>query len=475
MIFSSPIFLFIFLPIVFILHSLFKEEISKKSILVLSSLIFYAWWEPSYLILMVASISINYLLYQLIVNGHNKSKLLTIIGVVFNVSLLAYFKYSYFIVDNISYFIGDVSIEKILLPLGISFFTFQQIAFLVDSYKNDTDKYNLLDYTLFVTFFPQLIAGPIVHHKEMMPQFKYYKKTNPSRIIKGFIIFTIGMFKKLIVADTFSIWADTGFSNVTGLTFFSAWLTTISYTVQLYYDFSGYCDMAIGLALIFNIKLPINFNSPYKASNIQDFWHRWHITLSTWLKDYIYIPLGGNRNGHVSASFNVFMTFLIGGLWHGAGWNFIIWGGMHGAALAIHRAWSYSKLRMPTYISWFLTIMFVHFAWVFFRAENVSIAITVITKMLNFNLDISNIRMFSANAINFPLTSPLTSSIIMIIFLFVIILCTIVMKNSLEITKYNNEEHVFSTRSIILYGMLLGFVSLSMFMTSTSSFLYFNF
>lgn len=475
MVFSSPVFLFIFLPIVFILHNLVKGETGKKSILVLSSLIFYGWWELSYLILIIGSIAVNYLLYQLILKNNDKSKLITIIGVMFNVLLLAYFKYSYFIAENISYLIGEFSIEKILLPLGISFFTFQQIAFLIDSYKKDTDKYSLLDYTLFVTFFPQLIAGPIVHHKEMMPQFKGYKETDRSRILKGLIIFSIGMFKKLIIADTFAIWANLGFSSVTELTFISAWLTTISYTIQLYYDFSGYCDMAIGLALVFNIKLPINFNSPYKANNIQDFWRRWHITLSTWLKDYIYIPLGGNRNGDYSASFNVFVTFLIGGLWHGAGWSFILWGGMHGAALAIHRAWSLTKIKMPTYISWFLTIMFVHFAWVFFRAEDVSTAITVIKKMLIFDLTSPGMMLFAINSINLPIISVKTSFYIMVVFLCVILLCTVAMKNSLEIAKYNDEQYVFSDKAVAFYGMLLGLVSLSMFLTSTSSFLYFNF
>ncbi len=475
MVFSSPIFLFLFLPVVFILHSLVKEEISKKSILVLSSLIFYGWWELSYLILIIASIVVNYILYQLIVKAYDNSKLLTIIGVVFNVLLLGYFKYSYFVVDNISYFIEGVSIEKVLLPLGISFFTFQQIAFLIDAYKKDTHKYNLLDYTLFVTFFPQLIAGPIVHHKEMMPQFKGYKKAGTNRIVKGLVIFSIGMFKKLVIADTFSIWANTGFANVGELTFFGAWLTTISYTVQLYYDFSGYCDMAIGLALIFNIRLPINFNSPYKASNIQDFWRRWHITLSTWLKDYIYISLGGNRNGNVSASFNVFVTFLIGGFWHGAGWNFIIWGAMHGTALTAHRAWSYSKLRMPKYIAWFITIMFVHFAWVFFRADDVSTAITVVTKMFNSNLTFSEMNIFIYNSISFPLITTLTSAVLMLVFLFLTLLCTLVMKNSLEIARYNDEKYIFSSKAIVFYGMILGLTSLSMFLTSTSSFLYFNF
>lgn len=475
MIFSSPVFLFIFLPIVFILHSVAKGDVSKKSILIISSLVFYGWWKPLYLALITASIVVNYSLYQLIVKEHDKSKLLTTIGVFFNILLLGYFKYSYFIVDNLTFITGGFSIDKVLLPLGISFFTFQQIAFLIDTYKKDIDTYSLLDYTLFVTFFPQLIAGPIVHHKEMMPQFKGYKKTDYSRVLKGLVIFSIGMFKKLIIADTFAIWADLGFSNAPELTFLGAWLATISYTVQLYYDFSGYCDMATGLAFIFNIRLPINFNSPYKAINIQDFWRRWHITLSTWLKDYIYIPLGGNRNGNISASVNVFVTFLIGGLWHGAGWNFIIWGCMHGLALAVYRVWSSFELKIPSYISWVVTILFVHFAWVFFRAEDISTAITVTKKMVSFDLKLSGLALFINNSITLPFLSNLSSTLCMAVFLILVLISTVLMSNSLEITKYRDDNNVISNQAIVFYGVLLGFTSLTMFLTSSSSFLYFNF
>jgi len=475
MVFSSPIFLFIFLPIVFILHRLVKGDISKKIILVLSSLIFYGWWEPLYLILIMISIIINYSLYRLIIEDHHKSKLLTTIGVTFNLLLLGYFKYSYFIVDNLTFITGDFTIEKLLLPLGISFFTFQQIAFLIDTYKKDINEYNFLDYSLFVTFFPQLIAGPIVHHKDMMPQFKENEKANNKRILKGLIIFSIGMFKKLIVADTFAIWADLGFSNVSQLSFLGAWLATISYTVQLYYDFSGYCDMAIGLALIFNIKLPVNFNSPYKAVNIQDFWRRWHITLSTWLKDYVYIPLGGNRNGNISVSFNVFVTFLIGGIWHGAGWNFIIWGSLHGLALVIYRVWSYFKIKASSYISWFLTMMFVHFTWVFFRSEDVSTATMMIKNMLSPNLAFSDKGLFINSALTLPFLSVSANSLIMTFFLFVVLVSTVAMKNSLQIAKYNDEEQGFSNKFIALCGLLFGFSALSMFLTANSSFLYFNF
>lgn len=475
MIFSSPIFLFIFLPIVYVFHSLAKREAVKKGVLVLSSLVFYGWWEPTYLILIAASIVVNYLFYLRIVKDTQNSKALAITGIIFNISLLAYFKYSYFIIDNLSYFVDGASIEKLVLPLGISFFTFQQIAFLVDTYKQEVSEYSLLDYSLFVTFFPQLIAGPIVHHKEMMPQFKQHQNPSSNRVLKGLVILSIGMFKKLIIADTFSIWADAGFTNADDLTFFGVWLTTLSYTVQLYYDFSGYCDMAIGLALLFNIKLPVNFNSPYKSINIQEFWRRWHMTLSTWLKDYIYIPLGGNKGGDVNAMFNVLVTFLIGGFWHGAGWNFLVWGGMHGVALAVHRLWGYSKIKLPIYISWFLTMLFVHFAWVFFRAEDISTAMMIVEKMLQLDFVLSGTELFVTNSVNLPFVSALVGAGLMVALLIVVLLCTLVMHNSLEITKYSDDSKVYSTKFVVFYGTVFGLVSLSMFLGSTSSFLYFDF
>lgn len=227
-------------------------------------------------------------------------KTILIFGIVFNLSLLGYFKYTDFFLSNFNGIFGaDIPLMHIALPLAISFFTFQQIAYLVDSYRNETKEYDFLNYALFVTFFPQLIAGPIVHHKEMMPQFAstWNKVKNYKNIALGIFIFSIGLFKKVVIADTFAVWATNGFDKAEVLTFFEAWATSLSYTFQLYFDFSGYTDMAIGAALLFNIKLPINFNSPYKATNIQDFWRRWHITLSRFLRDYVYIPLGGNRHG----------------------------------------------------------------------------------------------------------------------------------------------------------------------------------
>jgi len=317
----------------------------------------------------------------------SRTTILTI-GVVANLGLLAYFKYTDFLIENINYaFSADVVMLDLALPLAISFFTFQQIAYLVDSYRRETKEYDFLNYAVFVTFFPQLIAGPIVHHKEMMPQFANIrtKVINYRNIALGLFIFSIGLFKKVVIADTFAVWANAGFDTATTLNLFEAWATSLSYTFQLYFDFSGYTDMAIGLALLFNIQLPVNFNSPYKATNIQDFWRRWHITLSRFLRDYIYIPLGGNRRGSFRTYNNLMATFVLGGIWHGAGWTFVFWGVLHGLALVIHRLWSQLGIKLWTCLAWFITFNFINITWVFFRAKEWGDALKVLGAM--FSLD----------------------------------------------------------------------------------------
>ncbi len=306
------------------------------------------------------------------------------VGIVFNLGLLGYFKYSDFFISNYNtVFDTDISLLYLTLPLAISFYTFQQIAYLVDSYRSETKEYDFLNYAVFVTFFPQLIAGPIVHHSEMMPQFANVrnKVRNYHNIALGLFIFSMGLFKKVVIADTFALWATQGFDVAEKLNMIEAWMTSLSYTFQLYFDFSGYTDMAIGIALLFNIKLPINFNSPYKATSIQDFWRRWHMTLSRFLKDYVYIPLGGNRKGETRTYVNLFATFLLGGIWHGAGWTFVLWGALHGIALMIHRAWQKLGFKMHMLLAWFITFNFVNIAWVFFRAKEFDDALKVLNGM----------------------------------------------------------------------------------------------
>jgi len=313
-------------------------------------------------------------------------KTLLSFGIGANIGLLAYFKYMDFFIENINLlFDSHIPLLHLALPLAISFFTFQQIAYLVDSYRKETAEYDFLNYALFVTFFPQLIAGPIVHHAEMMPQFasRWNLVKNYKHIALGIFIFSMGLFKKVVIADTFAVWATKGFDTASVLHFAEAWSTSLSYTFQLYFDFSGYTDMAIGAALLFNIKLPINFNSPYRALDIQDFWRRWHITLSRFLKDYIYIPLGGNRKGSFRTYTNLLLTFIIGGIWHGAGWTFVFWGFLHGMALVIHRFWQSIGMVMPRVLAWFITFNFINIAWIFFRAKDWESALKVLGGMFS--------------------------------------------------------------------------------------------
>ena len=400
MLFNSPIYIFVFLPLVAIIYFSLNHRrlvVAGKAWLVLSSLFFYGYWESIYLLLIISSMLINFALgtalhrsKNTIVKRHSHPtrKTVLIAGIAFNIGLLAYFKYADFFIDNINWLTGyNFRLFDLALPLAISFFTFQQIAYLVDCYQQDTQEYDFLSYCLFVSFFPQLIAGPIVHHHQMMPQFTRVKNklVRWNHILTGTIIFSVGLFKKVVIADTFAQWANAGFDGGGDLSFLAAWGASFSYTFQLYYDFSGYSDMAIGAALLFNIHLPINFNSPYKALSIRDFWRRWHMTLSSWLRDYVYIPLGGNKRGHLITYVNLFITFLLGGLWHGAGWTFVIWGAMHGLALATHRLWEELGFRMPRLLAWCCTIFFINLTWVFFRAEDIESARLIVHSMFSLN------------------------------------------------------------------------------------------
>ena len=403
-------------------------------------------------------------------------KRLLFIGVAFNLGLLGYFKYMDFFIANINHFLGsDIKLLHLALPLAISFYTFQQIAYLVDSYRGETKEYDFLNYAVFVTFFPQLIAGPIVHHKEMMPQFAKLKNKviNLENVAAGLFIFFMGLFKKVVIADTFAEWATQGFDLAKELNMLEAWSTSLSYTFQLYFDFSGYTDMAIGLALLFNIKLPTNFLSPYKATSIQDFWRRWHITLSHFLRDYIYIPLGGNRKGEARTYLNLFITFLLGGLWHGAGWTFIFWGALHGAALVIHRAWQKLKIKLPTLLAWFLTFNFINIAWVFFRAKSFDDALKVLKGMFQGDLVLphswSDYLSILQEKIPFGTWSKLyANESYMGLWLLIAFFVVVAMPNSME------WRDRFKTN--LFYLLLTLFFALSLFMLyRKSEFLYFNF
>jgi D-alanyl-lipoteichoic acid acyltransferase DltB (MBOAT superfamily) len=464
MLFNSYEFIFAFLPIVFFIYFYLNSKrlvVGAKGFLVFASLFFYSWWNVIYLPIILVSMLFNYVIGNSLAkkehkNSFNKKSIL-IFGIVSNLSLLGYFKYADFFIENFNLISGsNIEALNLLLPLAISFFTFQQIAYLVDSYRNETKEYDFLNYALFVTFFPQLIAGPIVHHKEMMPQFasKWNLVKRYKNIALGLFIFSIGLFKKVVIADTFAIWATNGFDNAVTLNLIEAWATSLSYTFQLYFDFSGYTDMAIGIALLFNIKLPINFNSPYKATDIQDFWRRWHITLSRFLRDYVYIPLGGNRLGNFRTYVNLLTTFIIGGLWHGAGWTFVFWGFLHGMALAIHRLWQTLNIKLPKVIAWFITFNFVNIAWIFFRAKERDDAIKVLSGMINFK--------------ELQFINPIWMISIVVGFLIILFF-----DNSM---KYLNSKLQFSKKIAIYTSFLLfcSFVAIRL-MGGQSEFLYFNF
>ncbi|WP_431065183.1 MBOAT family O-acyltransferase [Methylotuvimicrobium sp.] len=401
MLFNSYEFIFLFLPVsllVFFYIGNIGHHRIALSWLVGVSLFFYAWWNPAYLGLLLFSLLFNYAcgvaLSRQTHKYSNKKKLALWIGVGINLSLLGYFKYTNFLVDSINAMTSqNWHVDNIILPLAISFFTFQQIAYLVDAYRGETREYNFLHYSLFVVFFPQLIAGPIVHHREMLPQFAKPETYRPqfANLAVGITIFVIGLFKKVVIADTFAGYASPVFQIADSggpLNCFQAWEGAISYTLQLYFDFSGYSDMAIGLARLFGIRLPLNFNAPYQACNIIEFWRRWHMTLSRFLRDYLYIALGGNRKGELRRHLNLLATMLLGGLWHGAGWNFVVWGGLHGVYLIINHVW---QRLVPVEINrWWsrciahtVTLLAVVIGWVFFRATTFDGALSMLNAMIN--------------------------------------------------------------------------------------------
>lgn len=394
MLFNSLEFLFIFLPITFFVYFALNKikmvEIAKVW-LVVCSLVFYSYWKIDYLPLILISMCFNYAIGSTLsgkINLNINRKMVLMAGLIGNIGLLSYYKYFDFLLNNINlFFHQQIGLFHVILPLGISFFTFTQIAYLVDAYKSEVKEYDFMNYALFVTYFPHLIAGPILHHSEMMPQFAQIRKKviNPRNISIGLFLIAIGLFKKVMLADFLSPFVKQIFDVVAHPTFFESWIGSLAYTFQLYFDFSGYCDMALGISWLFNIKLPINFNSPYRAKNIQDFWRRWHITLSRFLRDYIYIPLGGNRLGEFKTYRNLFLTFLIGGIWHGAAWTFIMWGILHGFAVCIQRLWQKLKIQIPAVISLFTTFMFVNITWVFFRSPSIHRAFEILKSMVGLN------------------------------------------------------------------------------------------
>jgi alginate O-acetyltransferase complex protein AlgI len=399
MLFSSYTFLFQFLPAVVLAFAAARRHSPRAGILVLvgASLFFYGAWRPVYLVLLLASIGANFLL-GLLMDDRLRRRRIGTLGVVLNLALLGFFKYTNFFFDSINTLTGaPLPFVNVVLPLGISFFTFQQIAYLVDVMRGVRVERDIVSYTLFVSFFPHLIAGPLVHHAEMIPQFKRGRSSRSAVLAaRGTAIFTAGLFKKVVIADHLAQFVSPVFAHLDaggGVSTSWAWLSTLAYALQIYFDFSGYSDMAIGLALLFGIRLPVNFRSPYKARSIIDFWRRWHITLSRFLRDYLYIPLGGNRLGQQRRYVNLILTMLLGGLWHGAGWNFLIWGGLHGLYLSVNHLWqkwrgavekASSSSLAAVAASWTITFVAVVLAWVFFRAKTAAGAWAMLSALSGF-------------------------------------------------------------------------------------------
>ncbi len=483
MLFNSYIFVLLFLPLTIMGYyalNYFKKYSLSKVYLVGMSLWFYGFFNPSYILIMLSSILVNYYLGSKLIklNKQKISKLLLFLGIIFNVGILFYFKYFNFFIDNINFiFKSDFFLETILLPLGISFFTFQQLSYIIDCYKLNVPNYHILDYSLFVTFFPQLVAGPIVLHSEVVPQFADVskKKFNYDTFSKGIYAFALGMGKKVLIADTFGIFTDWGYYNINILSSTDAVFVILAYTLQIYFDFSGYCDMATGIGYMFGIELPMNFNSPYKSKTILEFWKRWHLTLTRFFTNYVYIPLGGNRKGKIILYRNIFIVFLVSGIWHGANWTFVIWGLLHGVASILTRIFKGGVSKIPSWINWVVTFIFINFAWVFFRANSLETAWTMFEKLFKFDFQpINRLLISSADTITeygmLNLASiPLTGTILFLSVFIVCIFGAIFMKNTNQkLVLFKPTITKLLTSGVILLWSVLSFAGVS-------SFIYFNF
>lgn len=398
MLFNSGEFCFLFLPVTLLLfYTAAHFHLTRLAVWILgiASALFYLYgtpvvpgpWGvpvPPYLLLLLGSIVGNYVIGARL--RRQPSRWGLALGIAANLAALSYFKYANFFIANLDAWTGlDVIWPKIFLPLGISFYTFQSIAYLADCNEGKVGKHSMLDFAVFLHFFPQLIAGPIVHHRDMLPQFRSLRTfvINHRNIAMGFALFTLGLAKKVLIADHFSDWVREPFLHVGQLSMSGAWAATLAFGFQLYFDFSGYSDMAIGLGLLFNVRYPQNFNSPYKAVTLIDFWRRWHMTLSRFLRDYLYIPLGGNRHGKFRRYVNLLITMLLGGFWHGAAWTYIIWGAWHGFFLAVNHAWEDRGGKLPRFAGRALTLLVVFLGWVFFRSAHLHDSLTLLGTMFS--------------------------------------------------------------------------------------------
>lgn len=404
--FNSFNYLLIFLPLLVLVYFLltsFKLVLAARICLITGSLVFYSFGYPLTLLVLVGSTLLNYWTGETIAGELAKGTrrhVWIILGIGLNLLILGYFKYSAFFVENLNALTHSLwVIPRVIMPLAISFYTFQQIAFLIDCHRGSIKNISFIDYAQFVCFFPQLLSGPIVRFNHIVPQHRSLKNKilNNENISRGILLIAVGLFKKVILADSLGVWADYGFDRAASLNAITGWVTSLSYTFQVYFDFSGCMDIALGSAYFFNIQLPVNFDSPYQALDIRDFWRRWHITLSQWLRDYLFLPIAYFTMRHLqqptlfkikaelwSYAAAALGTMLLAGIWHGAGWNFLLWGGLHGLALIVHRSWKKTHIKIPRPLAWFLTFNFINLTWIFFRASSFNHAQKVITGMFSF-------------------------------------------------------------------------------------------
>ena len=487
MLFNSYIFIFLFFPLVLIgYYCLGHAGLYKPMLIFLTSmsLWFYGYNNIYYLFLLIFSILVNYGLVALMFRaGDNKviRKCTLYAGLICNLGILFHFKYYDFFIENINAVMKQhFPLLKLMLPLGISFYTFQQISYVADAYKGECEHYGFWEYTAYVSFFPQLIAGPIVYHSELIPQFRNPEnhRLHFTDMSRGLYAFALGLAKKVLLADTLSKFVTIGYDNIPQLNTFSVLMVMVCYSLQIYFDFSGYCDMAYGMAYMMNIKLPVNFDSPYKASSVSEFWDRWHMTLTRFFTKYIYIPLGGSRKGRIRTWSNVMIVFLVSGLWHGANWTFILWGALHGILSVFEKAVNLTAVKIPKWISTGFTFLFVTFAWSLFRAPSVTDA-TLLWKQLfsgGFGLyqpirnkfvelvEVSLLYRMGLGGImeTYPFLLP-------VFFVMLLLAACFFMKNTQE--KAGGMK--FTTRKFITVVILMVWSILSL--SEISEFLYFNF
>lgn len=485
MLYNSFVFIFLFLPLVitsFMLVFHFLGGKASQIVLIVASLFFYGYWEASYLLIIITSIITNFIFAKMIIykkQNNENTKVTLFIAILSNVLLLGYFKYTDFLITNInSILTTEFNLLELALPLAISFFTIQQIAFLVDSHFGIVKELKFIDYALFVLFFPQLIAGPIVRYRE---SFKFYLASNlrqisPSNLLLGLSIFGFGLFKKVFIADSFSEISDFGYQAMLNSSYIDTLIFTSSYTLQMYFDFSGYSDMAFGLAIIFGVKIPFNFLSPYRANNVIDFWKKWHISLTSFITNYIYNPiLFSIRKMDLGTTTLVSMfAFTVSGIWHGANWNFILWGLMHGTAISINHIWRKYGFRINKYFSWLITIYFINLTFVVFKNIEFSSMLMTIKKLFFFNNDyfipiIDYERMSFANEI-LSISATIFGKFLIIIFLYILASIFILFNLNTQ-TILNKFKLNFSQSFVYILLLLVAIFSIS----KQVEFLYFVF